>query len=48
MTAECSGKLFEFHPRGAREGRVGFEGGAITSDGGGLLTWGGSEAAGLL
>jgi len=37
MTAECSGKLFEFHPLGAREVRVGFDGGAITSDGGGLL-----------
>jgi len=37
MTTECSGKLFEFHPLGAREVRAGFEGGAITSDGGGLL-----------
>src|SRR5208337_2699520 len=37
MTTECSGKLFEFHPLGAREVRVGFDGGAITSDGGGLL-----------
>ncbi len=34
---ECNGKLFEFHPLGGREVRVGFEGGAITSDGGGLL-----------
>ena len=37
MTTECNGKLFEFHPLGAREVRVGFDGGAITSDGGGLL-----------
>jgi hypothetical protein len=37
MTSECSGKLFEFHPLGAREVRGGFDGGAITSDGGGLL-----------
>jgi hypothetical protein len=37
MTTECSRKLFEFHPLGAREVRVGFEGGTITSDGGGLL-----------
>jgi hypothetical protein len=37
MTTECNGKLFEFHPLGKREVRVGFEGGAITSDGGGLL-----------
>jgi hypothetical protein len=37
MTTECSGRLFEFHPLGAREVRAGFEGGTITSDGGGLL-----------
>ena len=37
MTTECNGKLFEFHPLGAREVRVGFDGGAMTSDGGGLL-----------
>jgi len=37
MTTECSGKLFEFHPLGAREVRAGFDGGTITSDGGGLL-----------
>jgi len=37
MTTECNGKLFEFHPLGAREVRGGFDGGAITSDGGGLL-----------
>jgi len=37
MNTECSEKLFEFHPLGVREVRVGFEGGAITSDGGGLL-----------
>ena len=37
MTTECSGKLFEFHPLGTREVRVGFDGGTITSDGGGLL-----------
>ncbi len=37
MTTECSGKLLQFHPLGRREVRVGFEGGSITSDGGGLL-----------
>jgi len=37
MTTECNGKLFEFHPLGPREVRAGFEGGAISSDGGGLL-----------
>jgi hypothetical protein len=37
MSTECSGKLFEFHPLGSREIRVGFDGGTITSDGGGLL-----------
>ena len=37
MTTECNGKLFEFHPLGTREVRGGFDGGAITSDGGGLL-----------
>src|SRR5271157_5396156 len=37
MTTECNGKSFEFHPLGAREVRGGFDGGAITSDGGGLL-----------
>ena len=37
MTTECSGKLLEFHPLGAREVGGGFDGGAITSDGGGLL-----------
>jgi hypothetical protein len=37
MSTECNGKLFEFHPLGAREVRADFEGGAITSDGGGLL-----------
>jgi hypothetical protein len=37
MTTECNGKLFEFHPLGQREVRADFGGGAITSDGGGLL-----------
>ena len=37
MTTECNGKPFEFHPLDKREVRAGFEGGAITSDGGGLL-----------
>ena len=37
MTTECSGKLLEFHPLGSREVRGAFDGGAITSDGGGLL-----------
>ena len=37
MATECNGKLFEFHPLGQREVRGDFDGGAITSDGGGLL-----------
>ena len=37
MSTECNGKLFEFHPLGAREVRADFEGGAITSGGGGSL-----------
>ncbi len=37
MTTECNGKLLEFHPLGQREVRADFDGGAITSDGGGLL-----------
>jgi hypothetical protein len=37
MSTECNGKLFEFHPLGSREVRADFDGGAISSDGGGLL-----------
>lgn len=37
MSTECNGKRFEFHPVGSREVRADFNGGAITSDGGGLL-----------
>jgi hypothetical protein len=37
MTTKCNGKLFEFHPLGTREVRGGFDGGTISSDGGGLL-----------
>jgi hypothetical protein len=37
MSTECNGKHFEFHPLGSREVRADFDGGAITSDGGGLL-----------
>jgi len=37
MSTECNAKLFEFHPLGGREVRGGFDGGAISSDGGGLL-----------
>jgi hypothetical protein len=37
MGTECSGKRFEFHPLGQREVRADFDGGRITSDGGGLL-----------
>lgn len=37
MTTECNGKLFEFHLLGQREVRADFDGGTITSDGGGLL-----------
>lgn len=34
---ECNQKTFAFHPHGSREIVAGFDGGAISSDGGGLL-----------
>jgi hypothetical protein len=37
MTTECTQKSLEFHPLKNREIRAEFNGGAITSDGGGLL-----------
>jgi hypothetical protein len=37
MTTECTQVDFEFHPLKGREIRAQFDGGAITSDGGGLL-----------
>ena len=37
MTAECNQFVFGFHPQKRREIRAQFDGGAITSDGGGLL-----------
>ena len=37
MTAECNQFVFRFHPQKRREIRAQFDGGAITSDGGGLL-----------
>lgn len=37
MTAECNQFVFRFHPLKRREIRAQFDGGAITSDGGGLL-----------
>src|SRR5712675_2755598 len=37
MTAECNQFVLEFHPLKQREIRAQFDGGAITSDGGGLL-----------
>src|SRR5271165_2914633 len=37
MTTECSQVGFEFHPLNQRQIRAQFDGGAITSDGGGLL-----------
>src|SRR5260370_200989 len=37
MTAECNQFVFGFHPKKRREIRAQFDGGAITSDGGGLL-----------
>ena len=37
MTAECNQFVFGFHPLKRREIRAQFDGGAITSDGGGLL-----------
>ena len=37
MTTECTQSVFGFHPQKRREIRAQFDGGAITSDGGGLL-----------
>jgi len=37
MTTECNQVGFEFHPLNQRQIRAQFDGGAITSDGGGLL-----------
>jgi len=37
MTTECNQFVFRFHPQKRREIRAQFDGGAITSDGGGLL-----------
>ncbi len=37
MTPECNQKSFAFHPLGRREIVARFDGGLITSDGGGLL-----------
>ena len=37
MTTECNQFVFRFHPQKRREIRAQFNGGAITSDGGGLL-----------
>jgi hypothetical protein len=37
MTTECNQFVFRFHPQRRREIRAQFDGGAITSDGGGLL-----------
>src|SRR5271169_5906219 len=37
MTTECNQFVFGFHPLKRREIRAEFDGGAITSDGGGLL-----------
>ena len=37
MTTECTQFVFGFHPQKRREIRAQFDGGAITSDGGGLL-----------
>ena len=37
MPPECNQFVFGFHPQKRREIRAQFDGGAITSDGGGLL-----------
>jgi hypothetical protein len=37
MRTQCTQESFEFHPLFNRQGKAGFNGGAITSDGGGLL-----------
>ena len=37
MPIQCKQENLKFHPLGKRELRAGFDGGAMTSDGGGLL-----------
>jgi hypothetical protein len=48
MPTECSAGLFEFAPVGRREVVAGFDGGAITSDAGGLLLGAADRALGLV
>src|SRR6202142_2146350 len=48
MSAECNQSLFEFHPLKRREIRAQFDGGAITSDGGGLLLREAEKRIGIL
>lgn len=48
MQTECSAELFEFAPIGRREIVAGFDGGAITSDAGGLLLGAADRAIGLV
>ena len=48
MRTECSADLFEFAPVERREVVAGFDGGAITSDAGGLLLGAADRAIGLM
>src|SRR5271167_2146937 len=48
MPTECSPELFEFAPVEGREVVAGFDGGAITSDAGGLLLGAADRAIGLV
>src|SRR5260370_4405131 len=48
MTTECNHFVFGFHPQKRREIRAQFDGGAITSDGGGLLLWEVEKRTGIL
>src|ERR1700687_4603405 len=47
MTAECNQFVLGFHPLKRREIRAQFDGGAISSDGGGLLLRGGEKRIGV-
>ena len=48
MATECKQAAFEFHPLNQRQVRAQFDGGAITSDGGGVLLREAEKRSGIL
>ena len=48
MKTQCNAKLLEFHPLGNRKIVARFDGGAITSEAGGLLLRGAEKATGII